>query len=247
MTANINDLGNDLAHARETSLTKLCHIMATLRSDMGCPWDRQQSPETLKPYILEEACELLEAIDSADPTDIQDELGDLLLQIVFLAQIFSEQKHFDMTDVIRSICEKMIRRHPHVFADATVAGHHQRWEQIKARENREKQRPEQLAARIPATLPALKRAQKLAKKTATPPAPELLDALLQQQQQLQKQLALANGKCSDHDNVAAMTSALGEILTLTVQLAASLDIDAEDTLRTKTTASIRSIDEEIKP
>lgn len=221
--------------------------MAILRSETGCPWDRQQSPDTLKPYILEEACELLEAIDNGNPDDIQDELGDLLLQIVFLAQVFTERKKFTMTDVIRSICDKMIRRHPHVFADATVAGHHQRWEQIKARENKEKQRPEQLAARIPITLPALKRAQKLAKKTSTAPAPELLASLQQQQQQLQEQLAISNNESDNHDNAAVITSTLGEILTLTAQLAAAFDIDAEDTLRTKTTAHIRAIDEKNKP
>ncbi len=227
-------------------LDSLCTIMATLRSEQGCPWDRQQTATTLKPYILEEACELLEAIDRGDAADIQDELGDLLLQIVFLAQIFSEQNQFGIHDVIRSISAKMIRRHPHVFADATTDGHHQRWERIKARENKERQRPEQLATRIPATLPALKRTQKLAAKTTIPPLVELVEKLHQQHQQLQ-QFTLKQNSCADQDETSALTTTVGEILSLTTQLAAALNIDAEDTLRAKTTAKIREIDDATRP
>ena len=114
-----------------TELLKLIEIMATLRSTDGCPWDKEQTPETLKPYILEEAYELIEAIDSKNSAEICDESGDLLLQIVFLAQIFNEQKEFDLAEVAHSISSKMIRRHPHVFADANSDEHSQRWEEIK--------------------------------------------------------------------------------------------------------------------
>lgn len=219
------------------NISRLCQIMATLRSETGCPWDRGQTPESLKPYILEEACELLEAIDRGDLHDIRDELGDLLLQVVFLAQIYREQNCFNMDDVMTSICEKMIRRHPHVFADADAAGHSRRWDEIKSRERKDKRRSERLAERIPPTLPALKRAQKLSKKMPAESPHQLLADIDNQHQELQKLLNAQPG-ASHH-----IKTTMADILMLTAQLCASLKIDAEDLLRQKTTSIIRAIDE----
>ena len=97
------------------ALERLLEIMATLRSPEGCPWDAKQTPKSLKPFLLEETYEVLEAIDHGDPGGIRDELGDLLLQVVFQARIFEERGDFDFSDVAGAISEKLIRRHPHVF------------------------------------------------------------------------------------------------------------------------------------
>ena len=95
----------------------LLEIMSTLRGPGGCPWDAEQTPESLAPYILEEACELIDAIEAGDKNEIMDELGDLLLQVVFQARIFEENGLFDFDDVANTISEKLIRRHPHVFKE----------------------------------------------------------------------------------------------------------------------------------
>jgi MazG family protein len=146
---------------------RLCAIMAQLRSAGGCPWDAQQTPASLKPFIIEEAYELLEAIDQGDPDCIKEELGDLLLQIVFQARIHEERTLFNIQDVILGLTDKLIRRHPHVFAPHEVTGteHHEvRWEQIKASEKVGSGRQAGLLAGIPVQLPALQAAQKIYSK-----------------------------------------------------------------------------------
>lgn len=146
------------------AVNKLLQIMATLRAANGCQWDRKQTPQSLKPYILEEAYELLEAIDTGDPECICDELGDLLLQVVFQAQIFSEADVFSLKDVADSISSKLERRHPHLFAAASHEEHQHRWEEIKQQERAARGQSNKVADRIPNTLPALKRADKALQK-----------------------------------------------------------------------------------
>ncbi len=119
-------------------------IVKTLRSERGCPWDREQSPLSLKRYLLEETQELLEAIDAGDHQDVKEELGDLLYLIVLLSQIHSEGDFFEVSDVIESISSKMIRRHPHVFNDEkieSVTELRQKWLEIKNSEKAEKDKP----------------------------------------------------------------------------------------------------------
>ncbi len=119
------------------TLKDLLAIMARLRGADGCPWDREQTFESLKQYLIEECYEVIDAIDSGQPDRHAEELGDLLLQVVFQAQIAREQNRFDFDDVIGHICAKLIRRHPHVFGEASVAGTAEvlkNWEAIKARE-----------------------------------------------------------------------------------------------------------------
>lgn len=159
-----HDLKETLSTPGE-AFNRLCRIMEQLRSPAGCPWDARQTPESLKPYILEEAYELIEAIDLKDLNKICEELGDLLLQIVFQASIFSEQKQFTATDVANGIADKLIRRHPHVFADGkydTEDDLHRQWEEIKKREA--KGTTATVYDNIPRTLPALARAQKLIRR-----------------------------------------------------------------------------------
>lgn len=138
---------------------ELVRIMEALRRQ--CPWDRRQTHETLKPYLIEEAYELVEAIEEADPGKVKEELGDLLLQIVFHARLAEERGEFDMGGVIRGICEKMVARHPHVFGDAQMETAEEvvgQWEQRKKEEG--KLRGSVLEG-VPESMPALLRAHRL--------------------------------------------------------------------------------------
>jgi uncharacterized protein YabN with tetrapyrrole methylase and pyrophosphatase domain len=143
------------------TLSELLATMHTLRAPGGCPWDAEQTPQSLAPYILEEACEVIEAIEAGEPERIVDELGDLLLQIVFQAEIFAGRGLFDFADVAAAINAKLLRRHPHVFttpaAPSDGAELARQWDRIK-REERSGHSP---SGHLPGHLPALQRAQKL--------------------------------------------------------------------------------------
>lgn len=149
-----------------TAFIHLCETIARLRSPDGCPWDRQQTLATIKPYTLEETYELLEAIDADDNESICEELGDVLLQVVLDAQIAKDEGRFDIVPVIEGIAEKMVRRHPHVFGNETaetaadVTGH---WDRAK---NAEKHQRESVLDGIPVDLPTLARAARITKKAA---------------------------------------------------------------------------------
>ncbi|MGH2680583.1 MAG: nucleoside triphosphate pyrophosphohydrolase [Actinomycetota bacterium] len=148
-------------------LLDLVKVMARLRGPGGCPWDREQTHETLARHLLEEAHELLEAIDADDSEAIRDELGDLLLQVVFHAQMASDEGRWDVDDVARRLVEKLVHRHPHVFGDVVVSGADEvltNWEQLKAEEG-SGPRPGVDDA-IPVTLPALARAAKVQRRAA---------------------------------------------------------------------------------
>ena len=153
-----------------SEITRLLDIMAKLRSpDGGCPWDLEQNFATIAPYTIEEAYEVAEAIARNDKENLKEELGDLLLQVVFHAQMAKEEGSFDFDDVATSIADKMIRRHPHVFGDATIAtasAQVENWEQIKQAERSKKTENASILANVPAALPALMRAQKLQSRAA---------------------------------------------------------------------------------
>jgi tetrapyrrole methylase family protein/MazG family protein len=147
------------------NLERLVEIMAVLRKE--CPWDREQTYQSLKPYAVEETYEVLEAIDSGKMDKLREELGDLLLQVIFLAELAAEQKQFTIYDVIETICEKLIRRHPHVFGAAKVdgvGGVIENWDKIKQTEM-PGERPSAIDG-IPKDLPALMTAQKIQHKAA---------------------------------------------------------------------------------
>lgn len=146
----------------------LVEIMKILRSENGCPWDREQTHESLKKYLIEETYEVLEAIDLKDKDRFCEELGDLLLQIIFHAQIAAENGNFDINDVITGICRKMIQRHTHVFGDAKAENAEEvltNWEAIKKKEKGQKSQTEVLKS-VPANLPALMRSYKVQQKAA---------------------------------------------------------------------------------
>lgn len=139
-------------------------IMERLREPGGCPWDRRQTHQSLKPYLIEEAHECLEAIDQRDPKALREELGDVLLQVYFHARLAEEKGLFNMRDVVRGLGDKLVRRHPHVFGQAgksSVAQVNARWEQIKKLEKPERKSP---LEGLPKSLPALHRAQRMHEK-----------------------------------------------------------------------------------
>ncbi len=159
---------------------RLENIMARLRAKNGCPWDRRQTHRSLKPYLLEEAHEVLEVLDDRNPDSLREELGDLLLQVVFHAQIEREKGRFDLQDVARAIGDKLLRRHPHVFGKErfrTVGQLKRRWEELKHLE-----KPQRRSALdgLPSTLPALLRAQRMHEKIARRERP-YSDALLEKE------------------------------------------------------------------
>jgi XTP/dITP diphosphohydrolase len=156
------------------AVNHLIEVVAQLRSPQGgCPWDLQQTPQTLIPYIIEEAYEVVDAIKKNDQTQIVEELGDLLLQILFQAQIATEKQHFSLKEIAQGITEKMIRRHPHVFSDMEVENVdqiHQNWEKIKAKEKGQTLDQTQLLSyqlsRYSSSLPPLMASMKMSKKAA---------------------------------------------------------------------------------
>lgn len=157
---------------RANSLSDVVDIMATLRGPDGCPWDREQTAESLKPYLLEEVYEVLEAIDAKDPAALKEELGDLLLQILFHSQIASEQDLFSYQDVKKELGDKLIRRHPHVFqkqensSPTTASEVLRQWDQLKQQENINKQVAASVLATVPKTSPALQRAFQVQKRAS---------------------------------------------------------------------------------
>jgi tetrapyrrole methylase family protein/MazG family protein/ATP diphosphatase len=155
-----------LHQQRGQTFPTLVSLMQRLLAPDGCPWDREQTPQSLRRYVLEEACEVIDAIDSNDPALLEEELGDLLLQVVFLAEMARPVHGFGPDDVVRGICEKLVRRHPHVFADAAVSSAEdvaRQWESIKAQE---KSRPRDLLGQVPRSLPPLERAHRLSERVS---------------------------------------------------------------------------------
>ncbi|HEX3645039.1 MAG TPA: nucleoside triphosphate pyrophosphohydrolase, partial [Vicinamibacterales bacterium] len=164
---------SDALRAAE-AFTRLVEIMATLRGPGGCPWDREQTIDTLKPFVLEETYEVIEAIDAHDHGALCEELGDFVFEAVFLAQLESEAGHFTIADSLKSIADKLVRRHPHVFArndgEAAIDSAGQvkvRWEEIKAQERRVNAKPTTLLSGIAPALPALLRAYHIGTRAAS--------------------------------------------------------------------------------
>ncbi len=204
--------------------------MARLRSPEGCPWDRQQSFDSIKPYLLEETYEVLDAIDARNWRGLAEELGDLLLEAVFFAQMAAEQKLFSIEDSLDAINQKLERRHPHVFGSGTAKTPEEvklRWDEIKAQEKAEKseksQAPELLGS-VPRSLPALAEAAQLTARAAGvgfdwPNAGQVLEKLDEEL----KELAEARGD--------QLEGEFGDVLFVLVNLARFLKVDPEQALR----------------
>ena len=204
----------------------LVGVMRMLRSEEGCPWDREQSHGSLKPYIVEETYEVLDAIDRGDDEELREELGDLLLQIVFHAQIASEDGRFTIEDVARSIVQKLKRRHPHVFGDVQVENSQQvlkNWEEIKRGEGKSS-----VLDGVPRGLPALLKARRVQDKVRRvgfdweDPA-GAFDKVREEFEEIQKALREGNRNGIEEE--------FGDILFSLVNVSRFLDIDAEESLR----------------
>ena len=207
-------------------------VMERLRAPGGCPWDREQSLTDLRTYIVEEAYELAEAITEGDGDKILEEAGDLLLQIIFISTIAKESGLFDVRDVTRALCDKLTRRHPHVFADQEAADSAEvirNWERIKQEERKENNENLSVLAGIPKGLPPLLKAHRMQGKAAhvgfdwpkDDPTP-LFDKLNEETDELRRAVATGNRD--------AMEDELGDLLFMAVNLARHLEVNPDAAL-----------------
>jgi MazG family protein len=221
-------------------LDDLLAVMARLRDkDAGCPWDIEQTFETIAPYTIEEAYEVADAIARRDSEALKDELGDLLLQVVYHAQMAAEQRSFDFGDVVDAITRKMIRRHPHVFGDAPREAFFAKdlWRRIKAEEKaaRGDGKDRSQLDDVPVGLPALTRAVKLQKRAAEVGFdwPDLMPVFAKAEEEMAElKAALAeHGRSPDKDRARRITEEFGDLLFVMANIARHLKIDPEAALR----------------
>ena len=221
-------------------IQRLIAIMARLRDpETGCPWDREQSFATIAPYTVEEAYEVADAIERNDTADLKDELGDLLFQVVFHARMAEEQGQFAFDDVVEVICDKMIRRHPHVFGEHSyenLAAQTEGWESIKASERQAKGRGASVLDDVPVGLPGLLRAAKLTKRAARvgfewPDAAAIVAKLREELAELEVEIAAGDQ--------AKAREELGDLLFVCANLARKLSVDPEDSLRAANAKFVR--------
>lgn len=219
-----------------TDIEKLVDLVEKLRGENGCPWDREQTRETLKPMLIEEAYEVLDALDADNPEELMEELGDLLFQIVFHAQIARERDEFDLSDVIDSCHKKMVGRHPHVFgtADLKTSGDVlKNWEDIKAAEKGvpSSSLPDSersLLDGIPSKLPALHRAHQMTAKASRVGFDwSRLEDILEKLNEEISELAHARVE----DNQEKIADEVGDLLFVAVNVARFLGVDPETALR----------------
>lgn len=206
----------------------LLKIMGTLRSEKGCPWDREQTMESLKPFIVEETYEVLEAIDKKNPEAIKEELGDLLFQIVFQCQIAKEQNEFDMSAVIEKIGKKMLERHPHVFGNAEYKTSDEvllHWEKQKIREGKLRN---SILEGVPKTLPSLLYAHKLQERVSRVGFDwEKIEDLFKKLDEELKEFKSA----FDSKRQEEIEDELGDIFFMLVNISRFIGINPEDALR----------------
>ncbi len=218
---------------------KLVDIMARLRAPGGCPWDREQTFDSIKPYTLEETYEVLDAIDRRDWRELRAELGDFILQAVFFAEMAAEEKLFDIGDSLDAINEKLVRRHPHVFADGTAKTGDEvakRWDEIKAEERKEKsEAPQGLLTGVPRALPALVEAQQISSRAARAGFDwENAEQVIEKLHEELHEFAEAR-ETGTQDQIE---DELGDLLFTVVNLARFVKVDPEQALR-RTNAKFR--------
>jgi MazG family protein len=215
---------------------KLVGIMRTLRSEQGCAWDRQQTLKTLRPFVLQETYELLDALDRGDHDALKHELGDFLFEAVFLAQICEEEGRFSIADSITSIADKLIRRHPHIFdaegkASLTPKQVKQQWEEIKAKERQDAGGAEKtLLSGVPRSMPSLLRAFELSTRAAQVgfdwvATEDVLDKAEEEIRELRDAIAHGGGKSPEAEEE------FGDLLFSLVNVARKLGIEPESALR----------------
>ena len=211
---------------------RLVALMSRLRGPGGCPWDREQTFDSIKQYTLEETYEVLDAIDRRDWSGLTEELGDFMLQAVFYAQMAQEEGKFTISDSLDAICEKLIRRHPHIFGDAvanTPDDVKVRWDQIKDEEKKQRgEGPKPLLASVPRNMPALVEAQQIASKAAGvgfdwENVEQVIAKLHEELDELRR--------AREGRNAAEMADELGDMLFVIVNIARFLKVDPEQALR----------------
>jgi MazG family protein len=216
-----------LAEQDGATLVRLVGVMRRLLAPGGCPWDREQSLETLRKYVLEEACEVIDAIDSGDREALREELGDLLLQVVFQAELLRAEGRFAIDDVVAGIVEKLVSRHPHVFGDVEAHTADQvltNWEKLKAKEKQGRG----ILAGVPRSLPALVRAQRIGEKVARvgfdwEDARGSMAKVREELGEIEDAIA--------SDDASAREEEIGDALFALVNLARHQGVDAESALR----------------
>lgn len=226
----------------------LVDIMARLRGPQGCPWDREQTLESLRSFVLEETHEVLDAIDRGDTDALRGEIGDLIFEGVFLAQIGADAGHFTVADSLRSIAEKLVRRHPHIFDPAgrpldTPGKVHQQWEQIKAKEQADAGQRRSVLSGVPRALPALLRAHEIGTRVGAvgfewAKAADVVDKIEEEVAELRQAVASEGPIRSEEE--------MGDLLFSIANLARKLDIEPESALREaneKFTARFQAVEE----
>lgn len=214
-----------------STFPRLVELMQRLLADDGCPWDREQTFESLRRYVVEEACEVVDAIDQGDRGDLCAELGDLMLQVVFQAELGRKEQAFGPDDVVAAICDKLVRRHPHVFEDVTVSGSSEvlsNWELIKAKERSKDGKKRGVLDGVPRSLPGLMRAQRVGERVARVGF-DWADRhgsrakVTEELEELDR--AIETG------DAAQIEEELGDLLFATMNLARHLQIDGEAAIR----------------
>jgi len=216
--------------------SRLLSIMKRLRAPDGCPWDREQNYMSLRRYILEEAYELIEAIESGDLDNMTEECGDVMLQVVFISTIAEERGDFDVCDVLNYISSKLVRRHPHVFGDISVKNSDEvlkNWEQIKSTERKEKNKDDSIIAGVPRGLPALLRSLRIQERAAKvgfdwrkEQLPQLFDKVQEELNEVRHAVAEGNSE--------AVAEEAGDLLFACVNLSRHLKTDPETALHRAT-------------
>ncbi|WP_437923179.1 nucleoside triphosphate pyrophosphohydrolase [Sorangium sp. So ce291] len=220
-----------LAEQAGRTFPRLVELMQRLLAPDGCPWDREQSFATLRRYVLEEACEVIDAIDGGDRKELRAELGDLLLQVVFQAELARAEGAFGPDDVVAAICEKLVRRHPHVFADESAENADevlQNWERIKAAERAREGKDRGVLGGVPRSLPALTRAQRVGEKVARVGFdwPDARGSRAKVEEELGEL-----DRAFEGGDAAAIEEELGDVLFALGNLARHAGVDAEGALR----------------
>jgi tetrapyrrole methylase family protein/MazG family protein len=231
---------------------ELIKVVQKLRAPKGCPWDRVQTHATLKPYMVEEVYEALEAIDSKDYKKLAEELGDMLLHIVMQAEMGREEKKFTIDDVIDSISAKMIRRHPHVFGNKKVKSVEEvwkRWEEIKAKEVQGKSdKVKGILESVPNALPALYRADKVQRRAARVgfdwnSVAGAWKKVYEEEAEIHRILKAQGSKLKTKTKNLRLKEEIGDLLFAIVNVARKLDIDAEEALQNATSKFMRRFKE----
>ena len=241
-------MSSSKTHSSKASITRLAEIVAVLRAPGGCPWDREQTHQTLRPSLLEECYEVIDAIERNDVFNLKEELGDLLVNIIMHTQLAEESSAFDLEAVAHEACEKLIRRHPHVFeknkasqesADMTTDEVLQQWDKIKQQEKREDGSSKKIISAldgVPHSFPALLRAHKIQTKAAKvgfdwKNLSDVVDKIREELDEVAEALATSNREHQEEE--------LGDLLFSIVNLTRSMEMNAELLLQQATKKFIR--------